>query len=113
MKTAPLISTLELIKQKREMVDSLLEIEIAYSMMKDDAESKLNPVDQHYEKLKTDMKPLVNKFSTNKFFSLIPHEKLIFDIDIMKKTMFGNGHEIFKKLLARSYTVLKVALNFL
>lgn len=39
------------------MLDNLLEIEIAYSMLKSgDEGSAKDPIDIHYEKLKTDMK---------------------------------------------------------
>ncbi|KAL7019197.1 hypothetical protein ACKWTF_011043 [Chironomus riparius] len=70
MKAAPIISTLEIIQSKREMIDSLLEIEIAYSILQeDDKENEdVNPVDAHYKKLKTDMKPLDKK---GKEFELI------------------------------------------
>lgn len=42
------------------MLESLLEIETAYSMMKDNSgeEDKVNPLDSHYAKLKTDLHPL-------------------------------------------------------
>jgi poly [ADP-ribose] polymerase 1 len=43
------------------MIDSLLEIEVAYSILKDDkdgSKENVNPVDSHYEKLKTDMAPI-------------------------------------------------------
>jgi poly [ADP-ribose] polymerase 1 len=40
------------------MIDSLLEIEVAYSILKDDSKENVNPVDTHYEKLKTDMAPI-------------------------------------------------------
>lgn len=60
MLPAPLLDNVEAIKSKREMIESLLEIEIAYSMIKDssDKENDVNPLDSHYEKLKTDIFPL-------------------------------------------------------
>lgn len=63
MKSAPVINTVEMIQQKREMIDSLLEIEIAYSLLQDhtDDDEEVNPVDCHYEKLKTKMEPLDKK----------------------------------------------------
>lgn len=54
------------------MIESLLEIEIAYSMLKKSSEeheeNEINPLDSHYEKLKTDIVPL-DKNSTE--FELI------------------------------------------
>jgi len=37
------------------MLDSLLEIEIAYSMLKVGDDSAKDPIDMHYSKLKTDI----------------------------------------------------------
>lgn len=58
MNAAPIIDTVEKIQSKREMIDSLLEIEVAYSIINDDSKENINPLDSHYEKLKTDMTPL-------------------------------------------------------
>ncbi|XP_072031637.1 poly [ADP-ribose] polymerase 1-like isoform X2 [Amphiura filiformis] len=53
MKNIPLLDDLETIKTKAQMLDSLLEIEIAYSMLKADADSgDKDPLDAHYEQLK-------------------------------------------------------------
>jgi len=38
------------------MLDNLLEIEIAYSMLKVGDDEAKDPIDVHYEKLKTDIK---------------------------------------------------------
>lgn len=45
------------------MLDSLLEIEFAYNMMKTESESaiKKDPVDEHYEKLQADIEVLEDK----------------------------------------------------
>lgn len=42
------------------MLDSLMEIEIAYSLMKnsDEGDSSISKVDSHYKKLKADLRPL-------------------------------------------------------
>ena len=44
-------------QQKIEMLESLLEIEIAYSMLKvkSEGDEELNPIDVHYKKLNTDI----------------------------------------------------------
>ncbi|CAG2113149.1 unnamed protein product [Medioppia subpectinata] len=57
----PLIDTEAAIKTKMDMLDALLDIEMAYDMItsenKPDAED-LDPIDQHYRKLKTTIEPL-------------------------------------------------------
>ena len=40
---------------KTEMLDNLLEIELAYSLMKKGDGACKDPLDTHYEKLKTDV----------------------------------------------------------
>lgn len=53
MRKPTILNDEELIKQKIGMVDSLLEIEVAYSMLKvEDTESGTDPVDFHYSQLK-------------------------------------------------------------
>ena len=54
MKKPPMLDTLEIIKLKTEMLDNLLEIEVAYSLMKGGEEGE-DPVDAHYKKLKTEI----------------------------------------------------------
>ena len=45
-----------LIGTKTQMLDNLLEIEVAYSLLKQEGGgAKKDPIDAHYEKLKTDM----------------------------------------------------------
>lgn len=58
MKQAPVIDTLEAIKQKSDMIESLLEIEIAYSMLQEDLVDEMNPLDCRYNQLKTEIAPL-------------------------------------------------------
>ena len=54
----PLIDTVEMIKNKIDMIDNLMEIEIAYNLMNADTDSDINPLDAHYEQLKTELVPL-------------------------------------------------------
>jgi len=42
------------------MLDNLLEIEIAYNMLKVDDDTAKDPIDMHYEKLKTDIQVLLS-----------------------------------------------------
>lgn len=57
MKKPPLLDTDQVIKSKTEMLDNLLEIEIAYSMLKGGTEGE-DPIDNHYKKLKTEIVPV-------------------------------------------------------
>uniref|UniRef100_A0A7R8Z663 Poly [ADP-ribose] polymerase n=1 Tax=Timema douglasi TaxID=61478 RepID=A0A7R8Z663_TIMDO len=57
----PIIKTEDVIKQKVNMVESLLEMEIAYSMLKSsggEGDENVNPVDAHYLKLNTHIEVL-------------------------------------------------------
>lgn len=52
----PLIDTIEKIKHHSDVLDSLIEIECAYNMINhDNLKSDINPIDHHYEQLKTDI----------------------------------------------------------
>ncbi|CAL1292483.1 unnamed protein product [Larinioides sclopetarius] len=54
LKKPPLLDNEKIIKSKIEMLDSLLQIGIAYSIIKDQTE-KEDPIDMHYGKLKADI----------------------------------------------------------
>ncbi|KAL0840559.1 hypothetical protein ABMA28_015776 [Loxostege sticticalis] len=58
MNNPPLLDNIELIKNKTEMLDNLLEIEIAYSLLKTDSDEGGSPIDAHYRKLKAEIGPL-------------------------------------------------------
>lgn len=52
----PVIDTLETVKQKNEMLQSLLEMEVAYSLMnRNEGVSTVNQLDLQYELLQTDL----------------------------------------------------------
>ena len=57
MQKPPVIETEEVIKQKTLMLDNLMEIEFAYSILKSDEKGteEKDPLDIHYEKLHTDL----------------------------------------------------------
>lgn len=61
MNKAPIIDTLEMIQSKREILDNLIELEIAFSMLQEDTDDDLNPVDAHYDQLKTELEPIDHK----------------------------------------------------
>lgn len=54
----PLLDNVESIKTKTEMLDNLLEIEIAYSLLKIDKSDDMVPIESHYRKLKAEIVPL-------------------------------------------------------
>lgn len=57
----PLLDNVELIKTKCDMIDNLLEIEIAYSMLDESnnaIEGTEHPIDVHYQKLKCGLEPV-------------------------------------------------------
>lgn len=43
------------------MLNSLMDISIAYSLIKGNDSKETNPIDKHYEKLQTDIEPLDKK----------------------------------------------------
>ena len=56
MQKPPLLDNTELIQTKCTMLDSLLEIEVAYSLLKQGGgDAAADPIDLNYQKLKTDM----------------------------------------------------------
>ncbi|CAK1604001.1 unnamed protein product [Parnassius mnemosyne] len=57
----PLLDNVEAIKNKTEMLDNLLEIEIAYNLMKTDEDDSVTPIESHYLKLKAEIAPLDKK----------------------------------------------------
>ncbi|XP_020642204.3 poly [ADP-ribose] polymerase 1 [Pogona vitticeps] len=59
MKKPPLLNNLDYIKSKVEMLDNLLDIEVAYSLLRSGGQDgDKDPIDVNYEKLKTDIKVL-------------------------------------------------------
>jgi len=61
MRSPPLLDNPDLVKSKIAMLDNLLEIEVAYSLLASDGENsdkEKDPVDAHYDKLKTEIEVL-------------------------------------------------------
>ncbi|KER21130.1 hypothetical protein T265_10490 [Opisthorchis viverrini] len=58
MKAPPLLDNPKMIRDKLNMLDDLLEIELAYNILKEDKQSGEHPLDQHYKQLKTNLKLL-------------------------------------------------------
>lgn len=58
MRSPPLIETEEQLKEKTDMLEALLDMEIAASMLKEGGSDVGDPIDQNYEKLRTRMEPV-------------------------------------------------------
>jgi len=91
MNSPPILDNEDYIKSKLDMLENLLEIEVAYSLLKsaneeggDDAK---DPIDVHYEKLKTDIKVLDK--SSDEFKVL---EKYV-------KNTHGSTHTLYKLVI--------------
>uniref|UniRef100_A0A671N0C0 Poly [ADP-ribose] polymerase n=1 Tax=Sinocyclocheilus anshuiensis TaxID=1608454 RepID=A0A671N0C0_9TELE len=64
MKKPPLLNNMDYIQQKVQMLDNLLDIEVAYSLLRGGVEdNKKDPIDINYEKLKTKIE-VVDKSSS-------------------------------------------------
>ncbi|XP_031566693.1 poly [ADP-ribose] polymerase 1-like [Actinia tenebrosa] len=55
MKNPPMLDNMDLINSKVSMLDNLLEIEVAYSLLKSGGDDAKDPIDVNYEKLKTNL----------------------------------------------------------
>lgn len=58
VETPTVLDTVEQINEKQAMLDSLMEIEIAYSLLNAETDDTKNPLDAHYEQLKTEMETI-------------------------------------------------------
>lgn len=55
----PIIDTVQMVKDKTDMLEALMEIEIAYNLINEGDDSvQMNPLDNHYEQLKTELVPM-------------------------------------------------------
>lgn len=55
---APVIDSDEAVNTKTEMLESLLELELAYDLLNEETDQKKNPLDGHYDQLKNDIHPI-------------------------------------------------------
>lgn len=62
MTRAPVINTRQMVEEKRDMLDNMIQIEVAYNMMKPEdgvaGKMEVNPLDAQYEKMKIKMEPM-------------------------------------------------------
>lgn len=66
--TPPLIKTIQHLKKEIELLEALDEIEIAFTTLNIDMNTRLNPIDQQYEQLKCQLKPIEK---TDEMFDII------------------------------------------
>ncbi|KAH8294795.1 hypothetical protein KR018_002868 [Drosophila ironensis] len=109
VQSPPLIETMKQVEDLRLMLDSLAEIELAYSFIKsEDTFNNTNPIDKYYSQLKTDLQPLdknSEEFSTLKTYVKNTHATThssyeLNIVDIFKVSRIGEArrYKPFKKL---------------
>lgn len=68
IESPPLLDTIDQVNNLSQMLDSLLEIEVAYSLIShEDTSDQLNPMDRHYDQLKTQLEPIDHESEEFKF----------------------------------------------
>jgi len=79
--TPPLIKTIQQLKYEIELLEALDDIEIAFTTLNMNTNTRLNPLDQHYEQLKCKLIPIENTddiyILINKWLVVIIMELLI------------------------------------
>lgn len=108
VRAAKILDTVQEIKDKTDMLDSLMEIELAYSMLNVETEGEINPIDAHYEQLKTNIEPLDHsseEFELIKKYVKNTHAKTHNDYDLVVEDVFkikrqgeDRRYKPFKKL---------------
>ncbi len=54
----PIIENIDMVNEKAAMISSLMEIEVAYSLLQTETDDAKSPLDGHYKQLNTDLKPI-------------------------------------------------------
>lgn len=103
-----ILETSEEIKNKCDMLDALLEMEIAYNLLRDKTDEKQNPLDNHYKQLKTDIDVLdktseefkmIEKYVQNTHAATHTQYKLeIEEVFVVKRYGEDQRFKPFKKL---------------
>ncbi|XP_046754057.1 poly [ADP-ribose] polymerase [Diprion similis] len=98
----------EQIKSKSEMLDSLLELEIAYNLLNAKTDESKNPIDAHYEQLNTEIDildvetnefKLIERYVKNTHASTHSHYELEIDqVFVVKRKGEDKRYKPFKKL---------------
>ncbi|XP_076760551.1 poly-(ADP-ribose) polymerase [Xylocopa sonorina] len=103
-----ILDTIEEINAKCEMLDALLEMEIAYSLLHTKMDKTKNPLDAHYEQLNTEIKALdkeseeykmVEQYVNNTHAAThTQYELEIEDLFVIKRQGEDSRYKPFKKL---------------
>lgn len=54
----PVIDSIDTINEKSSMIESLMELEVAYSFLQSETDENKSPLDGHYKQLNTNIKPM-------------------------------------------------------
>lgn len=73
LKKPTILDSADIIKSKNDMLANLLDIEVAYSLLKGGKGSESDPIDVHYKSLKTDMEVLDK--SSSEFQTIVDYVK--------------------------------------
>ncbi|CAF2007593.1 unnamed protein product [Rotaria magnacalcarata] len=82
--TPPLIKTIQQLKHEIELLEALDDIEIAFTTLNTDTNTRLNPIDQHYEQLKCKLYPVEK------------HEDIYLTIDKYLQSTHASTHQQYK-----------------
>lgn len=104
----PILDNEDIIKSKSEMLDSLIEMEIAYNLLNVKTDSNANPIDSHYKQLNTDIDVLdkdceefkiIQDYTKNTHAATHSQYKLeIEDVFVIKRQGEEKRYKPFKKL---------------
>ncbi|CAF4819928.1 unnamed protein product, partial [Rotaria sp. Silwood2] len=101
--TPPLIETIQQLKHEIELLEALDNIEIAFTTLSTDTNTRLNPIDQHYEQLKCKLYPiekhediyiLIDKYLQSTHAST--HQQYKMEIEHIFKVERDNENQVFK-----------------
>ncbi|CAF2813932.1 unnamed protein product [Rotaria sp. Silwood2] len=101
--TPPLIETIQQLKHEIELLEALDDIEIAFTTLNTDTNTRLNPIDQHYEQLKCKLYPvekhediyiLIDKYLQSTHAST--HQQYKMEIEHIFKVERENENKVFK-----------------
>ncbi|CAF4211860.1 unnamed protein product, partial [Rotaria sordida] len=91
--TPPLIKTIQQLKHEIELLEALDGIEIAFTTLNTDPNTRLNPIDQHYEQLKC------------KLYSIEKNEDIYILIDKYLQSTHASTHQQYKMEIEHVFKV--------
>ncbi|CAF1164321.1 unnamed protein product [Rotaria sordida] len=91
--TPPLIKTIQQLKHEIELLEALDDIEIAFTTLNINTNTRLNPIDQHYEQLKCKLYPIEK------------HEDIYILIDKYLQSTHASTHQQYKMEIEHIFKV--------